>query len=121
MSSTNSDFFNSPFTPKVFFVPDADDPAQAEYLYTSTNDSFYDATITHPRIQRIDYTAGEQWIRSEVGEEEELKRGKIMAIFGPSKKYRKFYITTLTRGMLRGNPIMIAGSCVRRVYAFLPH
>lgn len=118
---TNNDEYllSRPFTPRPFFLPGIDEAEDAEGIYAATAKNLYGETVPERRIQRLDYEHNGQKLRAEVGEPDPGGEGVVMAIFGPSSPRNLYYVTTLNRGVLRGDPIMVGADEVRKVYEFL--
>lgn len=108
-----------PFTPSTFFVPGIEDKETAEAIYAGTRKNLHGESVPDRRIQRLDYEHNARKLRAEVGERDQRGEGTVMAIFGPSSLRNLYYVTTLDRGMLRGDPIMVGMDEVREVYEFL--
>lgn len=112
-------FLNSPYTPRTFFLPGSTEPEVAEAIYLGTSKNLHGETVPERRIQRIDYVHDGRRYRAEVGQQDQRGQGTVMAIFGPSSPRNLYYVTTLERGVLRGEPIMVGSDEVRQVFEFL--
>ncbi len=112
-------FLNSPFTPRTFFLPGSTEPDVVEAIYLATSKNLHGEAVPSRRIQRLDYLHGGRRFRAEVGEQDQRGQGTVMAIFGPSSSRNLYYVTTLERGVVRGDPILVGSDEVLQVFEFL--
>ncbi len=89
-----------------FFVPGAKDDEHSERLYGAIIKYNSDVTIIHPRrICAIDYMHNGVTFHNEVGKPDPIIDDIVLAILETDDS---FYVCTINRGVVRGEPIMVA-------------
>lgn len=96
----------------AFFIPMAQDPAEAERVYAATV-AFLERQgypVSPERIYALSYTHNGRKLVDRVGDVNAHTGEVVVAIFQPSEPARPYYVCTANRGVLRGEPVLVDGS-----------
>lgn len=100
-----------------FFLPGAKDDAEAEAVYDSIRKAAKSGIgwdSTHSRIYSISYVVDGREYMSTVGEEDPRVHELVIAILESTT----YLVCTPTRGVLRGDPILVGSDVVHGCVKF---
>jgi hypothetical protein len=96
----------------AFFVPAARDQAEADQVYAAVRQFTVRqmGAVSDARVFSINYNHNGRQLRAEVGRPDPLSGEVVVAILRASHESGPFYICTANRGVVRGEPILAAGT-----------
>lgn len=103
-----------------FFIPAADDSAQAERVYAAVREHLsggLGADFTDERYFRLRYTHNGEEHEAEVGKPHYINREPVVAILY-DRKFNLFHVCTANRGVFRDMSILIGAGGVREAVLF---
>ena len=99
-----------------FFVPGTKDDEHAERFYETIKKSNSGNVIIFPRrIFAIDYFHNDKAFHNEVGKPDPVTDDMVLAILESDSVY---YVCTINRGVVRGEPIMVSPDEISSVTDF---
>lgn len=92
-----------------FFVPHADDEAQAERVFEAVRKHASEVAFpaTDNRIYSVTYVREGKTHTATVGERDTLTGQEVIVILRPMSDQHPYMVCTATRGVVEGGPILI--------------
>lgn len=101
-----------------FFIPYADDDAQAERVIAATAE-FVGASVPQLRIQRLEYTHNSMPMVAEVGHPvHSYYRERNPIVIAILKRANCYLVCLAERGVARGEPILVGEHAVQGIEHF---
>jgi hypothetical protein len=100
-----------------FFIPLAEDDAQAERVITATSE-FTKFAIPSPRIYSIDYEHNSKRMRATVGEDPDGYYREVGPVICILANDNLLAVCTRDRGVLKGEPILVGRQSVSFINYF---
>jgi hypothetical protein len=103
-----------------FFIPSAEDGAQAERVYAATKKFLSEglgAVFTEERYFKIRYEHNGEEHDAEVGQPHYVNGEPVVAILY-DRRFHIYHVCTLNRGVARGMSILVGANGVRQAVLF---
>ncbi len=103
-----------------FFIPAADDPAEAERVFAAVREfteNQMGATLDERRFYRINYYHDRNHYVATVGEVHQLEGETVVCILLDTTR-RLYYVCTENRGVARNQPILVGAHATNSIQEF---